>query len=116
LSGVCAPSTKDSEVGPIDGAKEAFQKLRAAGVRVALDTGFSRPITEIILKRFAWGKTRLTPLFAPTRWKNGRPYPDMIFALMKHFGITDTALVAKVGDTPSDLEEEQAQGAAPLSG
>ena len=35
----------------------------------------------------------------------GRPYPDMIRELMRRFAITDPKRVAKVGDTPADLEE-----------
>ena len=35
----------------------------------------------------------------------GRPYPDMVLALMSRFGILSASHVAKIGDTPSDLHE-----------
>ncbi len=35
----------------------------------------------------------------------GRPYPDMILELMRRMGVSDPQRVAKVGDTPADLEE-----------
>jgi phosphoglycolate phosphatase-like HAD superfamily hydrolase len=35
----------------------------------------------------------------------GRPYPDMIRLLMAKLGVVDASRVAKVGDTPVDLEE-----------
>jgi len=35
----------------------------------------------------------------------GRPHPDMIQLLMSRFEIRDPKEVAKVGDTPADLEE-----------
>ena len=35
----------------------------------------------------------------------GRPHPDMLGALMARTGVADPRRVAKVGDTPVDLEE-----------
>ena len=37
--------------------------------------------------------------------KRGRPQPDMVFKAMQELGLKDAKRVAKVGDTPSDLEE-----------
>jgi phosphoglycolate phosphatase-like HAD superfamily hydrolase len=35
----------------------------------------------------------------------GRPHPDMIRRLMTQLGVADPVRVAKVGDTPADLQE-----------
>jgi phosphoglycolate phosphatase-like HAD superfamily hydrolase len=40
----------------------------------------------------------------------GRPHPDMIRLLMGRLGVADAAHVAKVGDTPADLEEGAGAG------
>ncbi len=40
----------------------------------------------------------------------GRPYPDLVRRAMDLTGVTDAARVAKVGDTPADLEEGRAAG------
>jgi phosphoglycolate phosphatase-like HAD superfamily hydrolase len=40
----------------------------------------------------------------------GRPYPDMIQDLMNRLGVEDPQRVAKVGDTPADLEEGRNAG------
>jgi beta-phosphoglucomutase-like phosphatase (HAD superfamily) len=41
---------------------------------------------------------------------NGRPQKDLIVEAMARTGITDVQTVAKVGDTPSDIQEGQAAG------
>ena len=65
----------------------------------------------MILDRLGWKKN---PLIAATITSDevprGRPHPDMIRALMAKLGIGDPANVAKVGDTPADLDEGTAAG------
>jgi len=96
----------DPEVRGIAGAADMFAELRAAGIKVALDTGFSRRITDALLKRLGWSEgPTLDATITSDEVPHGRPQPDMAFALMKRFGIDDVKTVAKVGDTPSDLQE-----------
>ena len=47
---------------------------------------------------------------APLNAPRGRPRPDMIRLLMARLGVTDPQRVAKVGDTPVDLEEGKNAG------
>jgi phosphonatase-like hydrolase len=94
----------DPGVRAVDGAEATFARLRAAGVRVALDTGFSREVVDVILDRLAW-HGRIDASVASDEVPRGRPYPDMLHYLMGAFGILDPAQVAKVGDTPTDLEQ-----------
>jgi phosphonatase-like hydrolase len=100
----------DPAVAPVHGAEEAFRRLRAAGVRVALDTGFSRPIASVILRRLGWceGET-VDATITSDEVERGRPYPDMALQLMERFGIAP-ASTAKIGDTPSDLQEGKDAG------
>src|SRR5262249_61187650 len=49
----------DSAVREVEGASEAFRRLREAGVRVALDSGFSRAIVDAILERLGWRRAGL---------------------------------------------------------
>ena len=97
-------------VREIEGAAETFQSLRAAGIKVALDTGFDRATVQTILRRLNWNSDLLDATAASDEVANGRPHPDMIFRLMLLTGVEDVATVAKVGDTPSDLQEGQAAG------
>jgi phosphonatase-like hydrolase len=94
----------DPSVGEMPGATEAFAALRRAGCKVALDTGFSCDIARAVIKRIGWEKA-IDASVASDEVPRGRPYPDMIRYLMKALGVTDTERVAKVGDTPSDLQE-----------
>lgn len=94
----------DPSVGAILGAEETFAALRAAGIRVALDTGFNREIVDVVLDRLNW-RDKVDATVASDEVEQGRPHPDMVFALMHKLGISDPSLVAKVGDTPVDLQE-----------
>ncbi len=99
----------DPAVREVAGARQTFRQLRAAGVRIALDTGFSRVIVEVILDRLGWERDGLLDAtVASDEVLHGRPHPDMIFRAMALTGVTDAAQVAKIGDTPSDLQQGHA--------
>jgi len=90
-------------VEEIPGAEAMVRTLRAAGVRVALTTGFPRGLTELIVGRLGWDELFdlvLTPEDVPT----ARPAPYMIYRAMMELGVYDVARVAVAGDTPLDLE------------
>jgi len=99
------------DVGEIPGAAATFEALRAAGAKVALDTGFSRPIVDAVLRRLGWiGRGLLDATVASDEVARGRPAPDLIFRAMELTGVKSAGAVAKVGDTPSDLQEGTAAG------
>lgn len=101
----------DPRVGEVPGAGNTFAVLHKAGIRVALNTGFSRDITDVLLKRLNWlGSDIIDATICSDEVTRGRPYPDMIQSLMKRLGIKDSQHVAKVGDTPSDLGEGVSAG------
>lgn len=99
----------DVEVYP--GILALLRHLRSHGVAVAVNTGFPRIILDSVLDRLGWkvGRT-LDAAIASNEAPRGRPHPDMIQVLMKRLGIDDPATVAKVGDTPSDIEEGNSAG------
>jgi phosphonatase-like hydrolase len=101
-----------SEVCAVPGAEQTFRTLRAAGVLVALDTGFGRATTDLVLQRLGWAENGqpLDAVITSEEAPRGRPHPDMIFLLMERLGITNPTRVAKVGDTPSDLQQGTAAG------
>lgn len=101
----------DPNVGEMPGATAVFRKLRAAGIAVALDTGFSRAIVDVILKRLGWDFAGLLDAtVASDEVPRGRPHPDLLLEAMKRTGVRNARCVAKVGDTPSDLQEGIAAG------
>lgn len=101
----------DPSVAPMPGVQDCFERLRRCGVRLALDTGFSRDIVDVILRRLGWDATGfLDATVASDEVPRGRPHPDLIFEAMRRTGVSSARSVAKVGDTPSDLQEGTAAG------
>jgi phosphonatase-like hydrolase len=96
----------DPAVREVAGASKVFERLRGAGIRVALNTGFDRAITDVILARLGWsGDGLIDGTIASDEVARGRPHPDMIRELIRRLGVSAATRVAKVGDTPADLEE-----------
>lgn len=111
------------EVQATDGALEVFDWLRGKGVKVALNTGFYREVTDIILNKLGWlagldanytGGTGSIIDFSISsdQVPKGRPEPFMIRKAMSVFGIEDSLQVIKIGDTPVDLAEGRNAGCA----
>lgn len=98
--------TKDSSVGEIEGTSDTFLYLQNKGIKVCVNTGFSKVIADAVMKRMQWIECGLVDfMIASDEVKEGRPAPDMIFELMKLCQIQFTKEVCKVGDTPADLKE-----------
>ena len=96
----------DPSVRELGRATDVFRRLQAAGIKVALDTGFTRDIVDVILRRLGWTDSRLVNFTVTSdEVSRGRPHPDLIQRAMAALGVSDPARVAKVGDTPADLEE-----------
>jgi phosphonatase-like hydrolase len=97
----------DPSVAPIRGVAETFAALRDADIKVALNTGFSRSVLDVILARLAWVGTdcAVDATIASDEVSRGRPHPDMIEALRERIGGVAPGEVVKVGDTPIDLYE-----------
>ncbi len=101
----------DPSVREVSGTEQTFRALQQAGIKVALNTGFNRAITQTILDRLGWsGSPLIDATICSDEVARGRPYPDMIQELMRRLGIDDPIKVAKVGDTPADLHEGKNAG------
>ena len=102
---------QDPSVGEKDGVSDTFRKLKERKLKVAIDTGFDRQITDSILQRLGWVQNNLIDVSVTSdEVPRGRPYPDLIFKAMELTHVTDSKGVAKVGDTTSDLLEGNAAG------
>lgn len=103
-------------VQPTEGCLELFSWLKSQGIKIALNTGFYREVTDIILQRLGWDKglneqyvgnedsiiqASITP--SEIYQQEGRPAPFMIQKAMYRLGIKSAQEVICVGDTPSDL-------------
>jgi phosphonatase-like hydrolase len=103
---MCDHYATSPDVREVPGAAAVFAELRRAGIKVAVNTGFFRPIVDVLLGRLGWlASTVIDASVASDEVSHGRPHPDMIRLLMTRLGVNDSRRVAKVGDTPVDLEE-----------
>ncbi len=94
------------EVAEIEGTSETFKQLKERGIRVAVDTGFDRKTTEVLLSRMNWNGL-LDDSITSDEVTKGRPYPYMIQELCRRARVTPNETI-KVGDTPADLQEGKA--------
>jgi phosphonatase-like hydrolase len=92
------------EIAPLPNVEETFETLRAEGIKIALNTGFSRDIANVIVERLGWAD-KIDMLVASDEVPHGRPFPDMINKMITELQITSPENVAKVGDTEVDINE-----------
>jgi phosphonatase-like hydrolase len=105
-----------ASVKPTEGCLEVFDWLKSKQIKIALNTGFYREVTNIILHRLGWSKdfneqyiggkdsiiqASVTP--SEIFENEGRPAPFMIQKAMYRLQIFDPQTVIHIGDTPADL-------------
>jgi len=96
------------DVVALPNVEQTFEKLKKQGIRVAINTGFSRDIANSVIDRLQWReKGLIDEVIGSDEVPLGRPEPFMIQKLMENCGVTDPAEVAKVGDTEVDVREGQ---------
>lgn len=96
--------THSNQIKPLPNVENTFEKLRNMGIKIGLDTGFSRNIAELIISRLNW-EDKIDIMVASDDVKNGRPYPDMIHKMKMDLNILPTDGVIKIGDTEVDINE-----------
>jgi phosphonatase-like hydrolase len=101
----------DPAVREIPGTSATFARLKEAGIKVAVNSGFGRAIGRAVLDRLGWDRAGLLDgSVMSDEVPRGRPHPNMIRLLMDRLSVVDAGRVAKVGDTPADLEEGASAG------
>jgi phosphonatase-like hydrolase len=90
-------------VSEVPGAARLVQRLRAAGVRVVLNTGFDRALTSHLLGVLGW-QALADAVICGDDVPEGRPAPYLIFRAMEATATTRLREVANVGDTTLDLQ------------
>ena len=93
-------------------ALPTFERLRASGIRIALNTGFDRLAANAVLDGTQWPPDLFDAIVTSDDVEEGRPAPDMILMSMEAVEIHDAARVAVIGDTRLDLEAAMNAGAA----
>jgi phosphoglycolate phosphatase len=110
-----AAAVRDGAIEPVPGAEDTLMRLRDAGIRVCLATGFSPSTRDAIIDGLAWGGL-IDLALSPADAGRGRPWPDLpLTALLKLRGGAVSEL-AVAGDTTSDIESGLRAGAAVVAG
>ncbi|WP_223692597.1 phosphonatase-like hydrolase [Leifsonia poae] len=99
----------------VPGAEDLIRRLRSAGVKVALTTGFSRPTQDAVLAALGWQDLADVTL-SPAEAGRGRPYPDLPLTALLRTGATSVEGMVVVGDTASDIVSGIAAGAGLVVG
>lgn len=98
-------------IEPLPNVEETFAKLHELGVKVGINTGFSKDIADTIVNRLQWIEKGLVDhVIGSDEVELGRPHPYMVEKAMADLGIEKPREVAKVGDTEVDMREGQNAG------
>lgn len=96
---------RDDGIGTINGAADTFAWLRGRGIKVALNTGFDRMITGLILQTVGWRVGDMVDaVICGDDVRDGRPAPYLIYRAMEATDTRRVRAVVNVGDTALDLQ------------
>lgn len=99
------------KVQPLPHADHVFTYLKGRNIKIGLDTGFSKNITDIIIEQTGWLQRGLVDyIVSSNEVEAGRPHPFMIRKIMQQAGVNDPAKVVKIGDTEVDVNEGKNAG------
>lgn len=92
-----------------DNVLNLFDSLRINGIKIALNTGYSRSMQHNIIKHFNL-EQHVDDFISSEEVSYGRPFPYMIHRLMERNNIENVKNVAKIGDTLNDMKEGRNAG------
>src|SRR5579863_6202630 len=95
----------------IPGARQTFERLRAAGLKVASSTGYTREMMQPVLARAAEQGYTPEHVVCSGETPLGRPSPLMIYKACAELGVWPLSRVVKVDDAQSGIAEGRAAGA-----
>lgn len=111
-----AVQIRDGAVKAFPGVQEALETLRGVGLKLATNTGLSRPLADTVLQRLRWQGGLFDAHICADDVPAGRPAPYMIHLAMERAGVRDVRALVVVGDTPLDLQAGTNAGAGGVVG
>lgn len=94
----------------IPGAADAVAALRAAGLRIASSTGYTREMMAPVIERAAAQGYAPDHLVCAGETPEGRPSPLMIYKACAELGVWPLSRVVKVDDAEAGVAEGRAAG------
>lgn len=112
---------RESPPTPFPGVPEMFATLRTAGVKVALQTGYSADIAASILAGLDWPagngpSSAVDAIVTSDQVPASRPAPYLLFRCLEATAVTNVRRVLVAGDTPNDLAAGNNAGAGLVVG
>jgi len=102
---------------PLPGVVAAIATLRAAGIKVALTTGFDRQVADPLLAAIGWDVPAvLDAVVCADEVTAGRPTPFLVLRAMELTGVVDHSRVLVAGDTVLDIRSGHAARAGVVVG
>ena len=110
-----AAAVRRGAISAMPGAQDTIMRLRDAGARVCLATGFSPVTRDAIIDRLGWGAL-IDLALSPADAGRGRPWPDLPLTALLRLRGGAVGELAVAGDTSSDIESGLRAGAAIVAG
>lgn len=103
--------TSKELVRPIDGAKEAVDRLREAGILIGCDTGYPVEAANAVYKSLAEDYQIVFDVTADSEGVPGRPTPFLVFDCMAKAEVYPPPAVVKADDVAAGIWEGNNAGA-----
>jgi phosphonoacetaldehyde hydrolase len=94
----------------IPGVVDAVERMRARRLKIGSTTGYTRAMLDLLADLARAQGYAPDCSLSPEDAGGGRPHPFMIYEAAVRLGVYPLAAFAKVGDTPSDIEEGRNAG------
>ena len=95
----------------IPGVPFAVEIIRARGLKIGSTTGYTRAMLDLLVDKSAAEGYRPDCSLAPEEVGAGRPYPFMMYEAAIRMQVYPMSAIAKIGDTPADIQEGLNAGA-----
>lgn len=95
---------------PIPGASGVVSTLRAAGMRIGSNSGYTAPMMDVLTRAARQRGFEPDCVVSASDVRAGRPAPDMSLECLKRLGLGADATAIKVDDTRAGIEEGRAAG------
>jgi len=89
----------------IPGVVEAVRGFRQRGLKIGSTTGYTRAMLDLLVEESTKRGYRPDCSLAPEEVGAGRPHPFMIYENAVRLQVYPLAAIAKIGDTPADIQE-----------
>jgi len=95
----------------IPGVVESVQRFRKRGLKIGSTTGYTRAMLDLLMEASAKAGYKPDCSISPEDAGSGRPGPFMIYENAVRLQVYPMASIAKIGDTPADIQEGLNAGA-----